>query len=105
MIKPSPYGETHDKTGSLQQNTTTFQLLIRLSFLRSMNPVCMFCEFEILPGEGRDDGYGNEHLTCMKEADRRVKAGLCTMCNEPLGDESSKQRHAKCEKEGRYEWY
>ena len=52
-----------------------------------------------------DDGYGDEHLTCMKEADRRVKAGLCTMCNEPLGDELPKQRHAKCEKEGRYEWY
>ena len=62
----------------------------------------MFCKDVVVSGEGRADGHGDEHLACMKEADRRVAAGLCTMCSEPLGDELPKQCHAECEKEGRY---
>ena len=65
----------------------------------------MFCKDVVVSGEGRADGHGDEHLACMKEADRRVVAGLCTMCSEPLGDELPKQCHAECKKEGRYEWY
>ena len=41
----------------------------------------MFCEDVVVSGEGRADGHGDEHLTCMKEADRRVAAGLCAMCS------------------------
>ena len=65
----------------------------------------MFCKDVVVSGEGRADCHGDEHLACMKEADRRVAAGLCTICSAPLVDELPKQCHAECEKEGRYKWY